>query len=475
MPYYRTTVQVAHVWLPPCPMPYTVAFAALVVISCDAFVPLPLQSHPQTSSYGYHHRQSSRQHVVSVVTGDGSTSQQLRRIITDDVLPRMISFFSLDMVDSSTNRFYYLCRPPTGEHEHRHMPIRDLAAAWDATKALLFLEKNDAISDQGDYYWNDAAEIRQRLREAVHATLEAYHPLVPTEDGAGTGCDGPSSELTLDSNNTLKETANIAHSALLLMTTLNAHRLSILPNFDANATIRGLVKGILSRQRPDGAFRIEFDGPNKSDVYKGIDFFPGEAMLALMEAYDLSESGGHPCILDESARESIVSSLERGYMFYRDYCYEEKPDVNFNIFQVVSFSRFYDVLERQKRSDQATFVAHHVLQMCRDIVNSRAWKELKQGQKFYPNLNTVEIVCGLDALAEGIRVATAIDDGDTAALLNRNAMNAVYFVEWSQSQVSKCSPRGYGGLGFGGVQVLEQRLDITGHALSALVKLCRVL
>lgn len=187
-------------------MPYTVAFAALVVMSCDAFVPLPLQllSHPQTSSYGYHHRQSSRQHVVSVVTGDGSTSQQLRRIITDDVLPRMISFFSLDMVDSSTNRFYYLCRPPTGEHEHRHMPIRDLAAAWDATKALLFLEKNDAISDQGDYYWNDAAEIRQRLREAVHATLEAYHPLVPTEDGAGTGCDGPSSELTLDSNNTLK-------------------------------------------------------------------------------------------------------------------------------------------------------------------------------------------------------------------------------------------------------------------------------
>jgi hypothetical protein len=235
-----------------------------------------------------------------------------------------------------------------------------------------------------------------------------------------------------------------------------------------------LVKGILSRQRPDGAFRIEY-GPNKSDVYKGIDFFPGEAMLALMDAYDLSECDGHPYILDESTRESIVSSLERAYMFYCDYYYEENPDVNFNIFQVVSFSRFFDVLVRQRRSDQATFVAHHVLQMCRDIVNSRAWKELKYGQKFYANLNTVEIVCGLDALAEGIRLAMAIDDGDTAALLNHNAMNAVYFVEWSQSQVSKCSPRGYGGLGFGGVQVLEQRLDVTGHGLSALVKVCRVL
>ena len=120
-------------------------------------------------------------------------------------------------------------------------------------------------------------------------------------------------------------------------------------------------------------------------------------------------------------------------------------------------------------------MAQHVLQMCRDIVHSRAWKELKQGQRFYANLNTVEIVCGLDAIAEGIRLASAIGDDNTAALLKRNAMNAVYFVEWSQSQVSKDSPVGYGGLGFGGTQVIEQRLDVTGHALSALVKLCLVL
>ena len=30
---------------------------------------------------------------------------------------------------------------------------------------------------------------------------------------------------------------------------------------------------------------------------------------------------------------------------------------------------------------------------------------------------------------------------------------------------------GSGGLGYGGIQVFEQRLDVTGHAISALVKL----
>jgi len=30
---------------------------------------------------------------------------------------------------------------------------------------------------------------------------------------------------------------------------------------------------------------------------------------------------------------------------------------------------------------------------------------------------------------------------------------------------------GNGGLGYGGIQVFEQRLDVTGHAISALVKL----
>ena len=387
----------------------------------------------------------------------------------------MISFFALDMVDSETNRFFYLCRPQKGQREHRHMPIRDLAAAWDATKVMLFLETT--FGKQHDGHSDCNASIRQRLRAAICSTLEAYQPLTPMveiEQAQSGFADQHRSALRLDAS-MLRETANIAHSALLVMASANAYRLSICSDSDTKGVIGGLLQGILSRQRPDGAFRVEFTSNGQKDcddIYKGIDFYPGEAMLAMMDVYDLSEEYGD--LVDEAVRESIVSSMERAYMFYCDYYQKESPYVNFNIWQIISLSRFYDVLGRRGRSDQAICVAQHVLRMCRDIVNSRAWKELKQGQRFYANLNTVEIVCGLDAIAEGIRLADAIGDEDTSALLKRNAMNAVYFVEWSQSQVSQDSP-GFGGLGLGGAQVLEQRLDVSGHALSALVKLCIVL
>ena len=423
---------------------------------CDAFVLPP----------------SGSQRTLAVHALRRSRTDAITDTITDDVLPHMISFFALDMVDSTTNRFYYTCRPPTGEREHRHMPIRDLAAAWDATKALLFLQRHG----KENYGQRDCNEMRQNLRAAVCSTLEAYQPLTPMLQAKTTGfANQHRSALTLDAN-MLQETTNIAHSALMIMATANARRLTICSDSDVHKNISGLLQGILSRQRSDGAFQVEFPSIGQAvsdDVHKGIDFFPGEAMLALMDVYDLSETSGG--VVNEAVRESIVSSMERAYMFYCDYYHQVRPEVNFNIWQIISISRFYDVLGRRGRSDQATLVAHHVLQMCRDIAHSRAWKELKQGQRFYANLNTVEVVCGLDAIAEGIRLASAIGDDDTAALLQRNAINAVYFVEWSQSQVSKDSPVGFGGLGFGGTQVIEQRLDVTGHALSALVKLCLVL
>ena len=59
-------------------------------------------------------------------------------------------------------------------------------------------------------------------------------------------------------------------------------------------------------------------------------------------------------------------------------------------------------------------------------------------------------------------------------LLKMHATNAVYFLEWVQAQVPESCTVGKGGLGYGGLQVFEQRLDVTGHAVSALVKLAEI-
>lgn len=66
------------------------------------------------------------------------------------LLLEMTLFFS-DMVDtefgsdhgssSNSSRFYYWCIHPQQKRWHHFMPIRDLAAAWDATKLLRLWKK----------------------------------------------------------------------------------------------------------------------------------------------------------------------------------------------------------------------------------------------------------------------------------------------------------------------------------------------
>ena len=51
-------------------------------------------------------------------------------------------------------------------------------------------------------------------------------------------------------------------------------------------------------------------------------------------------------------------------------------------------------------------VSRSILWTCAKRYTSRSWKhQLFRGQSFYVNLETVEIACGLDAIAEGIRIA----------------------------------------------------------------------
>mmetsp|Transcript_5041 Transcript_5041/g.10599 ORF Transcript_5041/g.10599 Transcript_5041/m.10599 type:complete len:105 (-) Transcript_5041:114-428(-) len=91
------------------------------------------------------------------------------------------------------------------------------------------------------------------------------------------------------------------------------------------------------------------------------------------------------------------------------------------------------------------------------------------GRGFYPNLQTLEIACGLDAVVQGIDVAYRAGRELEGRMLRAHAKNALAFLKFAQDQVPADSA-GAGGLGYGGVQVFEQRLDVTGHAVAALTK-----
>ena len=295
----------------------------------------------------------------------------------------------------------------------------------------------------------------------VKCTLSAYtSALQPLELSAGL-------HLREDA---LLEPPTIGHSALILLGLCDACRLALVdPDQSMQESVDGLARGILSMQTETGAFGIEFE--NRDDVLSGIEFFPGEAMLALMSVYELS-SKAVPQMVNETTRRSIAASMKRAFEFYSSFYYGGEVDVNYNVWQILAFARYHDALD----VDQASIrdgVKRYIIDMCEAICNSRSWKQqLDRGTSFYVNLNTVEIACGLDALAEGIRIARKDDQrSDLAEAFRIRAVNAMQFLEWAQGRVPEDSVPGRGGLGYGGVQVLEQRLDVTGHALSALMKL----
>jgi hypothetical protein len=89
----------------------------------------------------------------------------------------------------------------------------------------------------------------------------------------------------------------------------------------------------------------------------------------------------------------------------------------------------------------------------------------------------VEIACGLEALADGIRIANKCSslngNSQRVEVYWQHVKKAVEFLSAVQDQVPM-EAVGSGGLGYS-LGVSEQRLDVTGHAVNALVKVHRVL
>jgi hypothetical protein len=487
-----------------------------------------------------------------------------RRRRIHDLIHRMSEFY-VDMVDTNDHcRFYATCVPSTGMHSHydddndakKKNIIRDLAAAWDASKLLLFYQ--DHSYDSGD----DRQEDMVRLRRAMANTVEHYQAaLVPIVATTTTMATRPAASNIMAglrlSSDQLQQASSIGHSALMILAAIGWCKVlqqqsssSSEPTttniiiMELSKIIEGLAWGILSQQRDDdGAFRIVFDRHDENDedetnVYQGIEFYPGEAMVALAEVYDYWPmlQQHPPEHLGESAaatsiQTAIRQALPRALRFYSDYFYRHGTAVNANysIWQIQAAARLFrlskkecwnqpslpqipttitttdrprsdaddDDLSKQGQLMTLDDVATYVMDLCETIVTSNAWRHhLARGPSFYANLQTIEISCGLDAIGDamGIIIRIVVDAEAKAAaaaathhgaaesvdgrsperiktVLRQRIDDAVFFFEWTLANVPAQAPVGHGGLGMGGTVVREQRLDVTGHAVSALIKL----
>ena len=397
----------------------------------------------------------------------------------------MIAYFE-SMIDPHSGRFFLFSYPQSPScsdssqaiaelRSHCHCPLRDIGSAWDAFKAIkarkcYYGKTTDGLVSASGY----------RLEDAILQTTGYYSSSLVTIDS-----DRNAMHL---SQEVLKEPPNISHNALLLLALIGSEELNLFDAGEERSNLTdGLASGILSLQRPDGAFATQFCPPN-DDVWSGIEFFPGQAMTALMAVYlhSSSSSRTRPGLVKEKTLQQILPAMIRAFGFYRVYYEEGKRqntiDANFSIWQIQAFCRLLLGLRHQGRpaSDSlASEVTEYCLALCEDILQSPAWKLLSRGKSFYPNLSTIEIACGLDALCQGYNVLLPLlldqenspMDDTLASSFRIKIERALDFLKWSQDQIPPDVLVGYGGLGHGGYYIREQRLDVTGHAIGAVANL----
>jgi hypothetical protein len=316
------------------------------------------------------------------------------------------------MVDQHTGRLLYLYEPEHDLAIGDGEPIRDIAALWDVEVLSAFLGRDDLV----DLLRHSLAHFDQRL-----ISRDGYAVVEP---------EG--------------QPPSIAHSAFLVL----ALARSDLP--DNVRRLRPLADGILRQQRQDGSYRIFFAAAPDS----GQELYPGEAMLALLEAHRLTRDARY------------LASVECGFGYYkRDYYDRGRVDPDVLVF----FANW------QSQAGRALFAATsrpEVKDLVRAVLFELQDRVIDTG--FYDRVARraekqacVEVACGLEGLVEAYAIAVATRDHRIADY-RRCIKTALGFLVRAQ-RITDCTDRERGGFG-ASLASREQRIDVTGHVASGFIK-----
>lgn len=318
------------------------------------------------------------------------------------------------MVDTRSGLLEYLYVPESDAFVREHCPIRDLASVWDVELLGEFLHRTD-------------------LTPVVERSLAHYSGYLVPRDG----------HLILDAHR-LMEPASIAHSAFMLLALLHA------PPPHRDREIAALAEGIRCQQRPDGSYKVYFDDlPNS-----GEELYAGEAMLALVAAY--RHSG------DVRYRESV----ERGFAHY-DRQYFQRDRVGDDL--VVFFANWQSqacraLFESTRDAALKRDIGSYLVRLHDRIIDSELFDRV---ERMPARQDSVEVACALEGLNDAYRVARDLGDARIERYRHCICRALAYLVNL------QCTVRGTdrerGGFGLSH-DVRAQRIDVTGHAASALMK-----
>ena len=365
----------------------------------------------------------------------------------------------LNNIDERTGRMQYMYLPSSDEYSTDNNHIRQIATVWSIAQLKGFLNDSSLetlINDSLDYYLNHILDMGDFCFVRV---------------------DDP---------------VNIANSAFLILALLHT------PDYPDNERwMERLAKGILSLQLSDGSYKTMFwlsrfrkttsslrrlknkliklkkGGFRKIAFYirhpkravrkawgepdRSIDFYPGEAMLALMSLYQRART------------KSYLESVEKAFPYYRDY-WRKNRNTAFIPWHTQTLLLLYEETENHE-------ISEFVFEMNDWLIDNYQIRESQFQDKIggfgeaYPGSSTSSYLEGLN---DALGLARMIGDTDHLAkyeeairlgtrcmLLMQYTMNNAFYV--------KNQSRAVGGFRQSIVNN-SQRIDHTQHALNALMK-----
>jgi hypothetical protein len=342
--------------------------------------------------------------------------EKLKEKISNERLTLIFDWYR-GMASQKTGRLVYIYHPKMNSLVTDGSPIREIASLWDMEILSEFLN-------------------RRELESIIVPSLHYYSHYLIKRDG----------HVILDPD-LLDEPSSIAHSAFMLLAFIHSR----MP--DRKEKVFLLADGIPAQQRSDGSYKIYF-GPEPDD---GLDFYPGEAMLALLETYKLTHE------------KKYLESVERGFDYYKNEYYEKnrvEPDllVFFANWQSQFCRLLYQETQKQELKDR---VKDYLFELHDRIIEQDFYERVIEnpGQQV-----SVEVACALEGLNEAYAIAVEEKDHRTAAYQRALCISLAYLSNVQCVRI--CTERERGGFGFS-LSDRTQRIDVTGHFVNGMIKSLR--
>lgn len=344
-----------------------------------------------------------------VVDSDEITQQSLRESIS------MLKDWFLNNVNAKTGLLEYMYYPTHDIYSPQNNDTRQLATLWALTELKIFFETNS-------------------FDDVIHHTFDHYWKYRRTKDDYG----------YID----IGEHPSIALNGFMIMAMLN-YDLPMKDRF-----LKKFAKGILRSQQPNGSYKTIFG----MKEIRGVDYFPGEAMLALMKLYEATKE------------QAYLDSVKKAFFYYRAYWQSNK-----NTAFVPWHTEAYYLLYKQT---QDPAVADFIYEMNDWIIDkyqtfdSRYIDEIGGFPQEDPG------GCSTAVFLEGINDAYALarDSGDLKheGKYKHSILLGTRFILQSQVRADNSFYLADPKKAMGGIRRSlvdgRQRIDFTQHAVMALMK-----